>query len=187
MKSHRPYPEYRDSGIEWLGKVPASWQVKRMKYCCRIAEGQVDPKDESVNDRVLIAPNHIESGTGRILQTETAAEQGAISGKYEVKAGEVIYSKIRPALNKACIAKGEWLCSADMYPLLPTRELSARFFLYYLLSEPFVRLMVDESMRVAMPKVNRDTFLASPGLVPPRAHQEAIVTTLTAKLRRSTR
>lgn len=149
----KPYPAYEDSGVEWLGEIPAHWQVKKWRYCCYVTEGQVAPEDDRYRDRIMIAPNHIESGTGRILFTETADEQGAISGKYLVKPGDLIYSKIRPALNKVCIAAGDWLCSADMYPVKVTAsDLRARYLLYFMLSEPFVRLMVDESMRVAMQK-----------------------------------
>lgn len=54
---------------------------------------------------------------GRILFTETALDQAPSSGKYLVSPGDIIYSKIRPELNKACIAQGYWLCSADMYPI----------------------------------------------------------------------
>ena len=28
----RPYPAYKDSGVEWLGEIPAHWEVKRLKY-----------------------------------------------------------------------------------------------------------------------------------------------------------
>jgi len=182
----RPYPAYKDSGVEWLGEIPAGWEVKKWRYSCHITEGQVAPDDDRYRDRVMIAPNHIESGTGRILFTETADGQGAISGKYLVKPGDIIYSKIRPALNKACIATGDWLCSADMYPVkITANSLSSNFLLYFILSEPFVRLMVDESMRVAMPKVNRDKLAACPLLVPPRAEQEVITAFLdreTAKI-----
>ena len=31
----RPYPEYKDSGVPWLGKVPAHWQVLRIKNIFR--------------------------------------------------------------------------------------------------------------------------------------------------------
>jgi hypothetical protein len=27
----RPYPEYKDSGIDWLGQIPAHWAVVRLK------------------------------------------------------------------------------------------------------------------------------------------------------------
>ncbi|HXG28579.1 MAG TPA: restriction endonuclease subunit S [Nevskiales bacterium] len=181
-----PTVPMKDSGVEWLGEIPAHWEVKKWRYCCRVTEGQVAPDDDRYRERILIAPNHIESGTGRILYTETADEQGAISGKYLVAPGDIIYSKIRPALNKVCIADGHWLCSADMYPVAITeKRLEAQFLLYFMLSEPFVRLMVDESMRVAMPKINRDKLSACPLVIPPAAEQCAIAAFLdreTAKL-----
>jgi type I restriction enzyme S subunit len=165
----------KDSGIQWLGQVPKDWEVTSFRRVARIEEGQVSPTDELYSDWILIAPNHIESGTGRVLSLETAAEQAAISGKYRVRAGEVIYSKIRPALNKVCVSDIDCLCSADMYPIRPVNGLMAPFLLYLMLSQPFVNLMVDESMRVAMPKVNRETLYACRVAIPPLRQQEAIV------------
>jgi type I restriction enzyme S subunit len=169
----------KPSGFSWFGDIPAHWAVRRWRYCCRITEGQVPPEDERYADRIMIAPNHVESGTGRIMFTETAREQAAISGKYLVRPGDVIYSKIRPALNKVCLATGDWLCSADMYPVSAREDtLAPEYLLYFMLSEPFVRFMVDESMRVAMPKVNREKLAGCPILLPPREEQSAIVASL---------
>ena len=28
----KPYPAYKDSGVEWLGEIPAHWEVKRLKF-----------------------------------------------------------------------------------------------------------------------------------------------------------
>ena len=30
----RPHPEYKDSGVEWLGEIPAHWRVGRLKHAC---------------------------------------------------------------------------------------------------------------------------------------------------------
>ena len=30
--STRPYPSYKDSGVEWLGRIPAHWQIKRFRH-----------------------------------------------------------------------------------------------------------------------------------------------------------
>ena len=165
----------KDSGIAWLGEIPMHWEVRRWRYCCQVREGLVAPDGEQFRERVLIAPNHVESGTGRILDIETADQQGAISGKYLVGPGEIIYSKIRPALNKVCISAGNWLCSADMYPVsIIESRLQTGFLFYFMLSKPFVQLMVDESMRVAMPKVNRDKLAACPLLIPDIGEQLAL-------------
>lgn len=74
----KPYPSYKDSGVEWLGEIPAHWEVKKWRYCCHVTEGQVAPDDDLYRDRIMIAPNHIESSTGRILFTESADQQGPL-------------------------------------------------------------------------------------------------------------
>jgi type I restriction enzyme S subunit len=109
-----------------------------------------------------------------MLELETAHSQGASSAKYLVEEGDLIYSKIRPALNKVCLAHGDWLCSADMYPIRIRKGYEARYLKYLMLSQAFKHLMVNDSMRVAMPKVNRDTLNAARILRPPLDEQRAI-------------
>lgn len=145
------------------------------RWICRIVEGQVDPTSETWRDRMLIAPNHIESKTGRLLATETAEEQGAISGKYAYSKGTVLYSKIRPALAKACIAPSSGMCSADMYPIIPDKRLRPEYLLMQLLSARFTDWATLESMRVAMPKINRETLGGFHLRVPPIATQDHYV------------
>ncbi|MGY1978168.1 restriction endonuclease subunit S [Nocardia gipuzkoensis] len=141
-----------------------------------INSGQVDPRIEPFRSMLLIAPNHIESGTGKLVALETAEEQGADSGKYVVREGQIIYSKIRPNLAKAVIAPSDCLCSADMYGITPDpAKLSAEFALLTLLSRPFTEYVIDSSMRVAMPKVNHDSLGAAPLWYPPLVEQRAIV------------
>jgi type I restriction enzyme S subunit len=184
-KGLNPNAPMKDSGSEWLGEVPAHWEVKRFQRCVYVAEGQVDPEDPCFSAMPLIAPNHIESGTGRLLTLESASDQGAESGKYLCKAGDVVYSKIRPALRKVCIAPEDCLCSADMYPLRAHSGLTNAFLLWAMLSEWFSCLAVLESQRVAMPKINRESLKDLMLVVPGVEEQGQIVTFLkreTAKL-----
>lgn len=32
MSPYKPYPAYRDSGVEWIGRVPEHWEVKRLRH-----------------------------------------------------------------------------------------------------------------------------------------------------------
>lgn len=169
-----PHPKLKPSGIDWLGDVPEHWEIGKFSREVRIAEGQADPEIEPYVSMVLVAPNHIESGTGRLLAKETAADQGAISGKYLCRAGEVIYSKIRPALAKAVLAPEDCLCSADMYPMSSVGRLRSRYLLLTLLSKQFTAWSVLEADRVAMPKVNRETLNDLRLPVPPGNEQEEI-------------
>jgi type I restriction enzyme S subunit len=149
----------KPSGSPWLGEIPKNWTIRRFKYVASISTGQVDPRKPAFRNLALIAPNHIQSRSGRLLRLESADEQGADSGKYFVTKGQIVYSKIRPNLRKAVIAPCDCLCSADMYPIaLDTAGLLPAYLLRLLLSQPFTRFAIDASMRVAMPKVNREAL-----------------------------
>ena len=176
-----PNVRMKDSGVPWLGEIPAHWSLRRFKFLATINSGQVDPRRPENRDLALIAPNHIQSGTGRVLKLQTAAEQGADSGKYLVGRGQVIYSKIRPNLRKAAIAPCDCLCSADMYPMTHrTGDLSCEYLLLLLLSRPFTKFAVDASMRVAMPKVNREALADFP-LWFPGAEEQANILSYVAR------
>ena len=169
-----PHPELKPTGLDWFGEVPNHWELGKFSHEVRIAEGQVDPKVEPYCSMILVAPNHIESRTGRLLAQETAADQGAISGKSLCRSGDVIYSKIRPGLAKAVLAPKDCLCSADMYPMASRGRLRGRYLLLLLLSSQFTALSILEADRVAMPKLNRETLSDLRMPVPPVREQEAI-------------
>jgi len=138
-----------------LGRIPRGWEPVRLLDLVSIPNGQVDPKQKPYCYWPLIAPDHIDSGTGRLLCLETAIEQGAISGKYAFKPDDVLYSKIRPYLRKAVLADRQGLCSADMYPLQPGPSLVPRFLLDVILGERFSRFATSVSERSGFPKINR--------------------------------
>ena len=156
VRTGEPYPDYKDSGVEWLGQIPEKWKTKRLKFLVNISSGQIDPSLLDQKTKFLIAPNHIEIGSGRIKDLESAADQDASSGKYEVREGQIIYSKIRPNFRKATIVPFDCLCSADMYPISVEKEIRKEYMLLLLLSKPFTQYAVDCSLRVKMPKVNRE-------------------------------
>jgi len=43
IKKYKPYPEYKDSGVEWLGNVPEHWEVKRLKFLTKCLDGKRVP------------------------------------------------------------------------------------------------------------------------------------------------
>ena len=136
--------------------VSKKWKLKKLSDCFEIVSGQIDPKEDPYRSMPLVAPNHIEQSTGRLICIETAKDQNAISGKYLFQSGDVIYSKIRPNLRKAFIADFDGLCSADMYALRPLPDrIMTRFLLSILLSEHFASFALTRSVRTGIPKLNR--------------------------------
>lgn len=49
----KEYPSYKDSGVEWLGKVPEHWGVSKFKYYYNSAMGETILKEDLKDDGVL--------------------------------------------------------------------------------------------------------------------------------------
>lgn len=160
------------------GQIPVEWEVCGLLSVLRIASGQVDPTREPYRSMTLVAPDHIEPGTGKLLETRTAKEQQAISGKYRFEAGDIIYSKIRPYLRKAILANFDGLCSADMYPLKPASDVAGGFMLAVLLDRLFTKYAESVSVRSGMPKINRAELADFVFALPPPNEQRAIAEAL---------
>jgi type I restriction enzyme S subunit len=169
-------PGYKQTEV---GVIPEDWQLRPLLSAVRVASGQVDPKIEPYRTMILVAPDHIERGSGRLLAKETAAYQKAISGKYLFENGDIVYSKIRPYLKKAILADFEGLCSADMYPLKPAADVSAGFVFSLILGHRFTKYAESVSVRSGMPKINREELAEYTIALPPtKAEQEIIAAAL---------
>ncbi len=145
--------EFKKSGITWVDKIPRKSTISRFKYVASIKSNLVMP--DAYMEYPQISPDNIEKNTGRLLGFNSVEESGVISGNHLFYKGQILYSKIRPNLNKVTIAPFDGLCSADMYPI--ETKFDTKFILYTMLSEYFVEqvsLVIQD--RVKMPKINQD-------------------------------
>jgi len=161
-----------------VGVIPEDWEVRPLLGTVRLPVGQVDPRIEPYKSMVLIAPDHVESRTGRLLKKSTASDQRAISGKYLFSPGDIVYSKIRPYLQKAILADFRGLCSADMYPLTPAEGVSPGFVFAVLLGYQFSCFAENVSARSGIPKINREELAEYSVALPPPSEQRAIAAAL---------
>ena len=115
-----------------------------------------------------IGIDSIEKETGRLNGYRTVSEDGIISSKYVFTSNHIIYSKIRPNLNKVALPNFNGLCSADAYPILPIVGKCNRFFLAYnLRSKFFLDYILKYCNRTNLPKVNRKDMAGFKTPLPP--------------------
>lgn len=160
--------------------MPATWRWARFDEVARVASNLVDPKDYP--DAPHIAPNHIKSETGQLLQWTSIAKDGVTSAKHRFFGGQVLYSKIRPYLAKVIVADFDGLCSADMYPI--ESELQPHYLKWWMLTREFTRRAAGEQARTVLPKINVRALAALPIPIPLIGEQRRIVEILEDHLSR---
>lgn len=166
------------SGRDFVNSIPSHWQIKRFKYVAKVCSNLVQP-DEYMN-YPQISPENIEKNTGKLLHYQTVEESGIISGNHFFKPGQILFSKIRPELNKATIAPFKGLCSADMYPI--EAYCNTKFLLYAMISKYFLQqVSLVTKDRVKMPKINQEELGEIFVILPSLAEQIAIVKHLDEK------
>jgi type I restriction enzyme, S subunit len=100
-------PSIKDEELPFL--VPHSWRWARFIDVAAIESYLVKPQD--FPDHPHIAPHSIEGRTGRLLAYQSIREAKVFSAKHRFFPGQIVYSKIRPALAKATVVDFEGLCS----------------------------------------------------------------------------
>lgn len=170
-KGLNPDAEIKDSGVEWIGVIPKHWSIFKFKNVAKVKSNLVDP--DSYLDFPQVSPDNIEKGSGRLMQCKTVREIGVESNNHLFYKGQIIYSKVRPILNKVVIAPFDGLCSADMYPI--ETIINKKYLVYLMLSNVFltqVKLVTEN--RVKMPKINQEEISRIMICCPSEREQEEI-------------
>ena len=143
------------------------WSIVKFDEFAQI-DGNMTTDYEKYADYPHIGIDSIEKETGTLKGYRTVKEDGVVSGKYFFTPQHIIYSKIRPNLNKVALPDFEGLCSADAYPILPNPKNCNRVFLALAMrSNYFLDYILQFSARTNLPKVNRKEIAGFSMPLPP--------------------
>jgi type I restriction enzyme S subunit len=124
-----PYPQIRNSGLDWLGEIPAHWQVRRAKYLFREVNDRSEHGEEthlSMSQKLGLVP--ADQVTQRSLVSESYA------GAKLVKGNDLVLNRLKAHLGVFAYAKQPGVVSPDYTVLRPTNVTNVRFMEYVLKS-----------------------------------------------------
>ena len=170
IKKQKPLPPIGEEEKPFA--LPVGWEFCRF-FDVNTVKSELVPALDFPNEW-QVAPDSIEKNTGRLLENRTVAEVGAKGPNNRFYSGQILYSKIRPSLNKVVIAPYDGLCSADMYPI--NCATNSDYVLRYMLSENFLCQVRRAENRVKMPKLNLESLGMFIVALPPINEQKLIVT-----------
>ena len=92
----RRYKQYKDSGVEWLGSVPAHWEVTRLKFIAHVQTGVAKGKDNS-GQRTIMVPYlrvaNVQDGFLDLDEVATIEIPADDLPRYRLRAGDVLMNE----------------------------------------------------------------------------------------------
>ena len=128
------------------------WHTKPFTKIAKICSNVVS--SDCYKQSPQISPANIEKNTGCLISYGTVEESGIIGVNNLFFKGQILYSKIRPMLNKVTLAPVDGLCSTDIYPI--ETSLHAPYLIYFMLSGNFLSQIKTSDNRVKMPRLNKE-------------------------------
>ena len=167
----KPYPELKDSGVEWLGDVPAHWEVRRLKA---LTANVVDQTAQRQEREITLALENVESWSGRY--TDAGPAMVLESQLKRFQAGDVLFGKLRPYLAKVTCPDKPGVCVGEFLVLRPRNEnMSPGFLQQVLCSKPVIDAVNASTFGAKMPRAEWLFIGNTEQPVPPLPEQTAIV------------
>lgn len=129
----------------------------------------------------LLNLDMVESQTGKIIEKVLFSSADIGNSTTTFNEDNILYSKLRPYLNKVVIPDEPGYCTSELVPLLPKKGVINRIFLAYLLrSKFFVDYINTRVAGAKMPRVTMPDFWGFDIIIPPLKLQESFAEKISA-------
>lgn len=165
-----PYPAYKDSGVEWLGEVPQSWGIFRLKG---VVANVTDLTKELDGDNIYLALEHVESWTGKFSIMNNNIDFDSQAKRFQ--SGDVLFGKLRPYLAKVVCPGRDGVCAGEFLVLRPRHAgLLSKYLEQLLRSKPVIFAVDASTFGAKMPRADWQ-FIGNMRIpLPPLSEQRAI-------------
>lgn len=174
-----PYPEYRDSGVDWLGRVPSHWIVDRAKAQFR----EVDERSKT-GDEELLSVSHKTGVTPRRLKNITMFQAESYAGYKLARPGDLVVNTMWAWMAALGVSQHDGIVS-NAYGVYRPREgvqMDGRYYDRLLRTETYRAEYVRRSTGITTSRLRLypPKLLAMPLIQPPVEEQHRIADFLDA-------
>ena len=155
--------------IEMFGDVVRNdlqWETDKLSTLCPVKNyrGEIPSLDGKY---WLLNLDLVESNTGAVLAKNYVDFNEIGNSTITFSQEYVLYSKLRPYLNKVVLPDGIGYATSELVPFLPSDKINKYYLAYALRSDNFVALINDKSGGAKMPRAPMDFVKAFPLPIPP--------------------
>ena len=175
----RPYTEYKESGLPWLGQVPGHWETRVLKRLCSRSAlyGANIPASDYVSSGVRFLRTTDITDEGKLRSGGVFVDQKAAHG-YMLSDGDILVSRsgtIGRSLRYRLEAHGPCAYAGYLVRFVPAPIVCPDYLFHFTKSLAFADFVRISAISSTIENVNGDKYANMPITLPPPAEQEAIV------------
>lgn len=174
-----PKVKLKDSGVDWIGKIPAGWEIMRLKTVWSNAETGKRPTDDD-EDVLSIGGEHIQDGTFCLDNPRYVSANTYRCSKGKISVGDLLIIKDGATIGKCMYVHNmpadKMLLNEHVYRLCVEK-----FYYYWLESSGAQYWFRSNNMTTAQESIPQNTLYALPTIIPPVNERKAIVAYLDEK------
>ena len=167
--------EMKDSGVPWIGTVPANWAVEKLKFLTLFCQ---EKYREELGYLAYIGLENVVSWNGKFIETESEYDR---SQSLLFVQNDILWGKLRPYLAKVFHCQESGCCSEEFCVIRPRLGINVRYLWNTLISAGFVSTVDQSTYGTKMPRANADFIKNMLIPVPPVTEQKRIGTILDCK------
>lgn len=175
MNNVSAYPTYKQSGVQWLGDIPSHWEVKPLKYLCKIITGYTPPKnDESNYDNengiIWVKPDNLDD-LNIVTETKDKVSLSGLKNSAFIPKGSILVCSIG-TIGKMGIAGKNLITNQQINSFIFNKNINNNFSKYMIFSAKniFNHFANDNVVKI----LNSSTQKHISFVVPPLSEQTAI-------------
>ena len=177
VRRYRAHTVYKDSGVPWLGEIPAHWEVKRLKHIATWNDEVLPELTDSALEMTYVDISSVDSVQGILEKERLTFETAPSRARRIVRDGDVIVSTVRTYLRAIVFIdrpEPNMIVSTGFTVIRP-RGVRSTFAAYGVRAPYFVDAVVANSMGVSYPAINSDELVRLSVIYPTDEEQGEIV------------
>ena len=178
----KPYPEYKDSGLHWLGRIPRHWEEKRAKYFFR----EVDERS-GTGEEELLSISHLTGVTPRSQKNVTMFKPESYVGHKLCQPADLVINTMWAWMAALGVAEQTGIVSPayGVYRPIDQRVFISEYLDRLLRTQPYQSEYWCRStgIRSSRLRLYPEEFLKIPIACPPREEQARMLSFLSIKNR----
>lgn len=172
-----PTVPMKNSGVEWLGKVPEGWEVKRLKYIATCNDEILPETTDEDYSFQYVDISSVSLIEGIQCMESMTFEKAPSRARRIARKGDCIVSTVRTYLKAIAPIMFDienLIVSTGFAVIRPSDEMAPDFVKYYVQSTGFIDDVCAKSVGVSYPAINPSTLVCIYCAFPPLQEQRAI-------------